>query len=232
MANYIVFHPESSRQNVNVSGIAKIGDSISHDWIGNVWVDKIGIGNEDPYVFSDIWLYSYCHASQLRRSHQSDPHLKHGSKIIFVSGQDANKGYLTIDTVFYIQSSLPWNKPLQLPTKYEGIYKDLNSDLWKRHFRFPFAGIHGGVTHTYEAISWLNNKEYYSFLPIDKTGHRTSIPLDSLSLRISEKICKKVRGKYPVLLEHSEIDTIIKQIISMTAVQVVKIHSLLPETRK
>jgi hypothetical protein len=93
-AHYIVFHPENKRQQIFVHAVALEKNGINQNWRGNIWVDCIGIGNEDPYIFNDTWLYSYCHASQLRKNRHWPSYLQTGSKILFVSGQHADKGYL------------------------------------------------------------------------------------------------------------------------------------------
>jgi hypothetical protein len=225
-AHYIIFHPDHARQQTTVQATVMVHDQILKNWNGNIYVDRIGIGNEDPFVFNDPWLYSYCHASQLRRNFRQDNnYLQAGSKIFFVSGQQADKGFLTIDTVFLIGGVQPWeNKPnLKLPVKYQKHFHDNKSILWRRHFRFPFHGSHATVSHTYEADLWQKNKTDFSFLPLDENNERVSIPFDKFSNDLLNKIVGKVKGKYPVLLSDSEINIITTQIEKRIATKVLKI---------
>lgn len=233
-ANYIVFHPDKSRESTNVSAIAMIDEQVNKKWNGNIYVDTIGNGNEDPFVFNDPWLYSYCHASQLRRNFRKDSFLQTGSKIIFASGQKANKGLLCIDTFFLIGNIQQWiNKPfLQLPNKYQEYFNDNQSELWMRHFRFPFMGIHDKVSHTYEAELWDKNKSIFSFLPLDTNGERVTVSFDSLNKTLLNKILSKVKGKYPVLLTDDEINNILTLIESKTKTKVLKIKTLLTPSLK
>lgn len=214
-AHYIIFHPDHAREQIPVQAIASVHGQILKNWSGKIYVDKIGIGNEDPFVFNDPWLYSFCHATQLRRNFRHDNnYLQIGSKIFFVSGQQAEKALLTIDTVFLIGGVQPWdNKPtLQLPIKYQNHFGDNMSILWKRHFRFPFHGCHYTVSNTYEAELWQKNKTDYSFLPLDENNERISIPFDKFPEDLLRKITGKVKGKYPVLLSESEINMITIQL--------------------
>jgi len=224
-AHYIIFHPDHARQQTPVQAIAFVQGQVLKNWHGNIYVDKIGFGNEDPFVFNDPWLYSYCHASQLRRNFRhNNNYLQTGSKIFFVSGQQADKGLLTIDTVFLIGGVQPWdNKPtLQLPIKYQNHFQDNMSILWRRHFRFPFHGNHDTVSHTYEAELWQKNKTDYSFLPLDENNERVSIPFDKFPDDLLNKIAGKVKGKYPVLLSECEKNMITTQIEKQVATKVLK----------
>lgn len=129
-AHYILFHPDKQRDQVEVNATIKQGGLVFKNWVGKVFVDKIFVGNEDPFVFTDPWLYSYCHASQLRRQIRDDCYLQNESTILFCSGDDAEKGLLTCDTLFIIGSAEPWSKnPLMLPTKFEIHFKNLKSQL-------------------------------------------------------------------------------------------------------
>ena len=131
-------------------------------------------------------------------------------KIFFVSGQQANNGQLTIDTVFLIGGVQPWNnKPtLQLPVKYQKHFRKNNSILWRRHYRFPFHGVHDTVSHTYEADQWRENKTDYSFLPLNECNERVSIPFDKFPNHLLKKIADNIKGKIPVLLSDSEMNII------------------------
>jgi hypothetical protein len=231
-ANYIIFHPDNARQQEHVQAVAMVQGQVVDNWNGNVWVDRIGHGNEDPFVFFDPWLYSYCHATQLRRKIRKDNnYLQVASKIIFVSGQAADEGILTIDTVFLIGGVQSWTrkKSLQLPLKYQPYFQVSNSTIWNRHFRFPFIinpitnrGTHDTVSHTYEAELWQEDKADYSFLPLDKDNKKVSISLDTFPEEIKTKIANGVKGKYPVSLSDNEMNLIAIEIENRATIKVLK----------
>lgn len=227
IANYIIFHPK--RQSIKASAtVLHRNGNICKDWEGTVFVDTVCSGNEDPFVFSNPWLYSYCHSSQLRRSSKNTPHLQTGSKLVFIDGEEADKGNFVVDTVFVVKDSLLWGKslgPVQyLPTKYAHIMNDDSSELWNRHFKFPFfpSYAHKNVTHTYEADLWDDKKEIYSFLPLNSDGTVLSIPLLSLPISVQDLVEKKRRGKYPILIESCIINEIVTMINTAADIKVVK----------
>ncbi|RAW01556.1 hypothetical protein [Pseudochryseolinea flava] len=199
-ANYIIFHPDNARDPVRVSATSLVGGKIKRNWLGTIWVDAVGNGNEDPYVFRNGWIYSYCHASQLRRQ-PSENYLQVGSWLIFCSGDKANDGVLCVDTVFEIGQIHQWAQMphLSLPVSFKSVKKD-EPDAWKRHFKFPFDGYHDSVTHSYEArLGRLN-----SFLPL-VNEQRVCIDFDELPKVIRDKVSSKVKGKYPVNLTEKEM---------------------------
>ncbi|WP_353123501.1 hypothetical protein [Dysgonomonas capnocytophagoides] len=229
IANYIIFHPERHDKKV-VATIINDKNEVISNWKGIVWVDSVGASNEDPFVFNNPWLYSYCHATQLRRNIRKDVYVQPGSKIVFIKGSDADNGILTVDTVFIVDSVLLWgkhfNQPQEVPTKYLSIKNNRKSEAWERHFKYPFKKDrreHINATHTYEAKLWSEDifENYYSFLPLDDTGERVSIPFQELPPSISIKLEEKRKGKYPVLLS-SEIDELIDLISAKTSIKVVK----------
>ena len=212
-AHYIIFHPDKARQAIDARATALKNGQVHTTWEGKICVDSINNGNEDPFVFSDPWLYSYCHATQLRRAPREDGiYLQKDSVIFFASGDCANKAHLTIDTVFVIENALRWTKKpkLALPIKFRGINE--SSPLWKRHLRFPFCGQHASATHTYEARHHTDQdtevEALFSFLPIAKNDKRVTIPFGELTTELVAKINKKIRGKYPVLLTCYEMQQI------------------------
>lgn len=216
-ANYIIFHPDSARDKVTVMAHSLVGNRLNKKWIGDIWVDAIGNGNEDPYVFNDGWIYSYCHASQLRRK-RSKNYIQEGSWLIFCSGDKANDGFLCVDTVFQIGSVHEWTqKPhLELPSTFKSV-KRTNTDLWQRHFRFPFDGHHDSVSHSYEAILGPGS----SFLPLYKK-ERVCIEFDAIPQDIARKIGENVRGKYPVNLTDQEIFQVVALIRKNCDTQVLR----------
>ena len=225
-AHYIIFHPESKRQIIDAKASAIENGQVNTAWEGKIYVDRINNGNEDPFVYTHPWLYSYCHATQLRRNFRKDNnYLQNDSVIFFVSGDCANKENLTIDTVFVIENALTWTKKpkLALPIKFQGINE--GSPLWKRHLRFPFCGQHASVTHTYEARHHTDQdtevEAPFSFLPIAKNGDRVTIPFGELTTELVAKINKKIRGKYPVLLSCDEMQQIYQLIETKAITKVI-----------
>ena len=221
-ANYVIFHPEYARQKVSVNATVMENGNIHKNWNGNIFVDSIRKGNEDPFVFNTPWLYSYCHATQLKRNINNNSHLQSDSILIFVSGVCADKDILTIDTVFQIEAIQKWErKPeLDLPRKYQDISKQ--SDLWVRHFRFPFEGYHTSVTYTYEAKLWKDGISKFSFLPLSKNGNRVSIPFESLPAQIADQLRDKRKGKYPAFFDDEEITCIVELIEAESTVKVLR----------
>ncbi|OUL20977.1 hypothetical protein BV378_28375 [Nostoc sp. RF31YmG] len=142
--HYLIFHPDYAREKTEVKGKALIESQLT-DWQGHVWVDKPG-GNEDPFVFVKNWLYSYCHATQLRRKPTSNaPYLRAGSYVFFCSGDAANQGAIQLDTVFVVDHPANWpDKQQGLPEEFKQDYKNNKSYLWQRHFKYPFLGEHEG----------------------------------------------------------------------------------------
>lgn len=125
------------------------------------------------------------------RRNISDCYLQEGSCLIFCSGNSANNGILKVDTVFEVGKVHFWqHKPvLELPQQFAAHMGNGASELWRRHFKFPFQGIHKNVTHTYEAKIENSN----SFLPLTN-GERTEIHFEELSSELRDKIQKKSVG--------------------------------------
>lgn len=217
IAHYIIFHPERARQAVKVSAKILSKNIVTSTWEGTIWVDKVRVGNEDPFVFTEKWLYSYCHASQLRRN-VSHCYLQKGSYLIFCSGDSANNSVLKIDTVFEIENVHFWQRSpiLELPQQFISHMYNGKSELWRRHFKYPFYCVHQNVTHTYEANVGNGN----SFLPLTK-DERTEVKFEELSLQLRDKIQKKVWGKYPVLLDEDEKSSILNFIKSKADILVI-----------
>lgn len=233
-AHYILFHPDKQREQVEVKATIIENNNIISSWVGKIFVDKIYIGNEDPFVFTDPWIYSYCHASQLRRQIRDGVYLQHDSVILFCSGNDAERGFLTCDTVFVIGGIESWTRPpLALPEKYQNHFQNKKSQLWQRHFRPPFeTKSHEGVTHSYEAKQWNDvNHENYSFLPLTDLRKRVSIKFSQMPDSISNKIKQNVKGKVPLLLSEAEIRTILRLIKKQTHTKVIRDIKLLPIRR-
>ena len=189
-ANYIISHPP--RETIIAEAtIMNKKNEIIQEWRGPIFVDNVDNRNEDPFVFSNPCIYSYCHASQLRRNKRHDSFLQKGSIIVFVNGADADKNILTIDTVFIVEDVLQWRhfyKQRQgLAIEYVSV-RGTDCSLWGRHFRFPFPPFyaHKNVTHSYEAKLWDREETNYSFLPLNEDGTNISISFSELDTNLYE----------------------------------------------
>lgn len=231
ISNYIIFHPE--RDNVKAIATVINGDNeVIYNWEGQIFVDNVNHGNEDPFVFNNPWIYSYCHASQLKRTPRKGSFLKPGSKIIFISGPDADKELLTVDTIFIIDTVLEWGikSPMRIqdvPSKYLPIKNDMSSNLWKKHFRFPFEKenpAHKNASYSYEAKLWEENSiAQYSYLPLAENQKRVSIPFSELPPTVMNILAQKRKGKKPAEFNsESDLNEILKLIESKTSIKILR----------
>lgn len=217
--HYLIFHPDYARQKTEVHGQALINNQVT-DWKGHVWVDKPG-GNEDPFVFSQRWLYSYCHATQLRRKPKNSPYVTGGSYLFFCNGDAAAQGAIQLDTVFVVDYTANWpNNQQGLPEEFQQDYKNTKSDLWERHFKYAFLADHEGI-YTYVSRQWFNSKDEYSFLPISQNGDRVTFDINILSPHFKFIVQSKIKGRYPVLLSKEQKIELLEITLSLTNVQVI-----------
>jgi hypothetical protein len=214
-AHYIIFHPEKKRHAVSVRAQSVIDGHLT-DWAGEIWVDGPP-GNEDPFVFHEPWLYSFCHATQLRRDpNEERDHVHVGSVLVFCCGQKADAGTLVVDTVFVVGRVERWLNGL--PERY-GIEREHQTDAWRRHFVFGTNGAHDGA-FTYEGLGWERDVARHSFLPLAVSG-RASIPIADLPKDIADRIADKLVGKRPVQLGNDEIEIVLTKLKERTAHHVV-----------
>ncbi|BAY23920.1 hypothetical protein NIES2100_37130 [Calothrix sp. NIES-2100] len=217
--HYLIFHPDYARQKTEVHGQVLINNQVT-DWKGHVWVDSPG-GNEDPFVFSQRWLYSYCHATQLKRSPSNTAYVTGGSYLFFCSGDAANQGVIQLDTVFVVDHAAIWpNNQQGLPEEFQQDYENPKSDLWERHFKYPFLGQHQGK-YTYVSRHWFDNKDEYSFSPISESGERVAFDINVLNPNLQSLVASRIKGKYPVLLSEEDKTELLKLTLSLTNVQVI-----------
>ena len=221
--HYLIFHPDRARIRTKVQANALI-DGQPSDWHGYVWVDNPS-GNEDPFVFSERWLYSYCHATQIRRRPRlNSEYVAPGSYLFFCSGDAANERTIQLDTVFVVDRVARWPANQQgLPEEFKEHYKNNSSDLWQRHFRYPFNGCHEGK-YTYVSRQQFDRTEEYSFLPMAKSGDRVSFKFGVLTADLQRSISDRVFGKRPVPVTEGQKTELLKKTLSLTEVQV--LHSL------
>jgi len=225
LAHYIIFHPENQRQRYLATATAMINNIPHQNWIGDIYVDRINVGNEDPFVFNNPWIYSFCHATQLRKkSNASKSYIQQGSWLLFACYQDLNNGILKFDTIFLVDKIHPWiHQPaLTLPFKYQYLITNRGSSLWRRHFRFPFQGQHASVKYTFEAKIWQQNVSDYSFLPYTLNGDRVSLQISQLPPPISAKIYGNLYGKRPVVFNTNEISQVLSAINQLARIKVLR----------
>ena len=225
-ANYVIYHPE--RQSVPVKATALTNNNnILENWEGNIFVDWIKDyqGNQDPYVFNNPWLYSYCKTPNLRRVPRKDGNfIQNSSTIIFVDGNQAEEGRLLVDTVFIVGGVCPWrSKKSLIPEKYSQHQDNIKSSLWNSHFKYGVesSGVyqHPGFI-TYEAALY-DGQQSYSFLPY-RDGQLVSIGFDELSIPLSVLLKSKIKGKYPVRLTDSHIQELMDIINQKCTLKVIK----------
>jgi hypothetical protein len=189
-------------------------------WNGNVWVDKPP-GNEDPFVLAQPWLYSYCHATQLRREPNPAGYVTGGSCLVFCSGDLADQHrVLAVDTIFWVAKAHRWGREDIPPQAYEQHVSN-RSDLWRYHFRF--GGVRGGHNgrYTYEAAVYPQPLRQYSRLPLDANGGRVQVAIGELSHDLRSRIQNCLHGKRPALPSHAHLDEVLRSVADQTVVEVV-----------
>jgi hypothetical protein len=220
-AHYLVFHPEKKRIRLKVSATALVHGVLDTSWSGNVWVDRPP-GNEDPFVLGPSWAYSYCHATQLRRTPQREAYVRPGSCILFCSGTLADRtNELWFDTVFWIGGAHDWREKDNPPDRYTDDVAS-QSDLWKYHLRF--GGQPGGHEgrYTYEAALFSQGADRYSRLPLGADGMRVRVPLRELPPQLITSVRNGLNGrKTPVRLLEEELQQLLQLVEARTAVAVV-----------
>ena len=167
--SYVVQHPK--RCEVRVSArVLKNRSAVPREREMGIFVDAIE-GNHDPCVLTDPWLYSYCHASQLRRT-QMGP----GSMIFFYDHERE-----AFDTVFSVRDRHDWDRVMPssppLPIRIR-LPPRAEKDAWDLHFQWPSRGHHEKTRVTFEAAMF--SADPYSFLPL-----RGGQPVGAASLGLS-----------------------------------------------
>ena len=218
-AHYLIFHPE--RDKAFVSPTALVQDKLHLQWHGNIWIDKprdcaySGVCNEDPFVLTAEvdeslgWLYSYCHATQLKRVERKKcAFVQPGSILFFCDGDRSKDGTLEnlyFDTVFKVGCREKWQSiGEQLPERFSNVQIS-NPELWKRHFQSGLneLGEEGHKGHFTYIASMYDEESKYSYLPLNELGNRVSISLSNLEDPLRSSIEWKFRG-YPVELTQVE----------------------------
>jgi hypothetical protein len=224
MPSYIVFHPDKQRISIEVTAKIIRQDRIEDNWCGYVRVDSIG-GNQDPWCRAIPWLYSYCHATQLKRSAMGA-----GDVIFFVSGDSANEGVLVFDTVFVVKERHDWVSGMP-PTKLLKKYPKV-SEGWKRHLIFGAPSLkcceHTG-RYTFEAQGHEKTFSKFSYLPITNLCEPVSFSFDRLSSSVEKKLKAKTKGKYPVELTSAEATEVYQMVENLAKIKVIRIRNIISD---
>lgn len=125
---YLIYHPE--REKVVINGNIIYCDSFK--------------GNQDPYIWNNEFLYSFCHITQLKDLYKDKDYI-----YFFVSSESYKKIYenkkLYLDTVFYINKKLTWNNKNHIYLKdkiipsynrkkcFDNHFSWVNFDKWYQH---------------------------------------------------------------------------------------------------
>jgi hypothetical protein len=207
--HYIIFHPE--RKGYEASGEAVVAGSYQANWHGIVWTDpyrrKAG-SNEDPFVWdSHEWLYSFCHASQLRRRPSpTEPHVMAGSHIFFCETPAARQGKLKVDTVLVVSGPEAWvSRGKTVPNRYAHHQTSGLSDVWLRHLRHGIP-TSPGKGHAGE-YTYVANLDGSSYLPMNQGGLPVSVDFAGVlpsRCKDLEKAVPKAQSTYPVMLNAAE----------------------------
>jgi hypothetical protein len=220
IAHYIILHQKRQRVNATVKSLRS---NLIYEEDKDIFVDEIknGKGNECPFVFSMPWIYSYCHAPNLKRAPSlANSYIQPGSYLIFVDY--TKKNYLLVDTVIYVNNVLVWPIKASSPPV---DYSYRNSSTWFRHIRH---GIMPNAQHkgeyTYEAEMYKDNKRNFSFLPLNN-GNITSICLNNLDHYLKEKIENNIslRRKPPVSLTNDQLMIILNAIDSNLTDKIIEV---------
>lgn len=244
IGGYVIFHPPRQRVEVKAQAILGNQKNVIADWNGYIWADHsrywekgIGLSNEDPWVFSDPWLYSYCHATQLSRSQ-----MKSGCILFFIDGNqaDARNGDIqrqfVCDTVFVVDKKLDWIPnvegrkwtPKELPCDLQH-HKEKEDHIWERHLKhglpdyWPGKKGHSG-RYTFTGKQFSDDlAKRFSFLPADSAPGNNgclSIPFESLDGELASCLENKCHGKYPCVLNPGQANDLYDMVFDLAEIKV------------
>ena len=201
--SYLVMHPRREVFKVSALVMAR-RDPRPRLHTLYVFADEIA-GNHDPCVLTDPWFYSYCHASQLRRTE-----IDTGSVLFFYDySRDA------FDTVFRVQRKHDWVRraPSRPPLPIRITLSPRTEKLaWNLHFKWPAAGAHENANTTFEALMYP--AKGHSLLPIRDDG---PVGLEALGMPwIRRKIAERYRGKRPVPLTDRQAESLYRRIVEVS----------------
>lgn len=177
--DYVIFHPE--RLPYKAEGLQFI-DGETRKWSGIAWADRIPVTaekNEDPYIWANEWLFSYCHATQLKRvgSVSSNSRVGPGSRLFFCSTPAARKHQLLmVDTVFKVARCMVWPCPgIAHPESHR--FGDATEE-YQRHFKHGIRGP--GKKGHLGRFTYVAQMGGHSFLPLGADGKPFAVRADSV----------------------------------------------------
>lgn len=189
--SYVVQHPKRCELRVSAH-VLENGRPAPRERELVIFGDAIE-GNHDPCVLTDPWFYSYCHASQLKRT-QMGP----GSMIFFYDHDRE-----AFDTVFSVKDRHEWDRIMPssppLPIRIR-LPPRVEKDAWDLHFQWPSRGHHEKTRVTFEA----------AMFPVDTCSLlslRGGQPVSAASLGLSwlePRIDQHKRRRRPVPLAARE----------------------------
>src|SRR2546422_589402 len=155
--SYIVFHPDREVAEVTAR-VLKTGSAQPEARRLRIWMDNVE-GNHDPCVLTDPWFYSYCHATQMRRSEMD------AGSILFFYDHSSR----VFDTVLVVRRRHMWTRrrprspPIPIAVNLAPSTARLACDL---HFKWPSKGYHENTAQSFEAAAWPEKR--FSFLPMHR----------------------------------------------------------------
>lgn len=224
-AHYLLVHPR--REECKATGTC-ITLGCSRNWDGSVWADpRVSDSNEDPFVWSAPWLYSYCKATGLRRRPRKSDHMMKGSILIFADKDEAKRGSLVVDTVFMVDEVYKWERD-EPPATLRAVLGSSYASVNRRHLRFgagPTAQHRGEYTYSARAVDVFGGRG--SFMPIDRFGQRVKIGFSELSTGLQGQIRSRLRSRLPpILLAESHLIELLDHLWRRTACAVSRVREV------
>jgi hypothetical protein len=146
MDNYLIYHP--ARQKSIIGNL-----TVYHDTFG---------GNEDPYIWNDKFLHTFCHITQLRN--------KEDQINFWVSGDKFPKfSHLYCDCVFVIEEKKFWDEKNRID-RFDPIVE--NDQTFEHHYKWANEGQHPLIKRRRYTLKADENR---SFQPQDKDNNLIDI---------------------------------------------------------
>jgi hypothetical protein len=224
-AHYLIVHPKRERCSASGRCLTRGGMS---DWSGDVWADPRNGGNEDPFIWSNPWLYSYCKATGIRRHpRRHGRYVAAGSILIFADKDYAKRATLLIDTVFHIGALHIWGSRPPSSLKKMLTAEDYRR-AYDRHLRFglPGASTHKG-SYTYSSLTLEVFHGCGSFIPLGPTGDRISIRFSDLDNKLEDRLRRRLKHRLPpIMLSDQEVTNILNLTWIRTRTAVTRVHEM------
>lgn len=161
--------------------------------------------NEDPFIFNECYLYSFCHANNVITKELENKYREKEIYLIFVSfdnvGECSNSGkkHIYIDTVIKV------DKIIEYAEKYKRTEENIGNELSNyfsessvaRIIACHFPEINDGELsqHDTQRLRTIIGDRMKSFIPLKKCGEKFSYEYEpyrldeKLSCKIKELIC-------------------------------------------